>query len=210
MSLFIEIRKNQQLTTTDVVTIDEHNDYEKDTSIEEDLNADANGHFVMETNRESTQILCETLNHLLGLCGNKNKKWVTYNYRELIGRTRLNYLLRARSIIKSIISIMAPNDANQLEHDLFDHHNDKDIVKIDDHFLLIMQSVSEVYKNTAWWTMRREILSIIASQISFKLIQCFVSGLSRDRFTAARKHAAEFGHGASIDQSAAVIQRLDA
>ena len=124
-----------------------------------------------KTDRESTQILREALNRLWGLCGNKNKKWVTDNYRELTGRTRLNYLLGAGSIIKSIISIMAPNDANQLEYDLFDHHNDKDIVKIDGHFLSIMQSVSEVYKNTEWWTTRREILSIIALHISFKLIQ---------------------------------------
>ena len=38
---------------------------------------------------------------------------------------------------------MAPNDANQLEHDLFDHYDDKDIVKLDGQFLSVMQGVSE-------------------------------------------------------------------
>ena len=190
------------------MTIDEHNDYRKDTSIEADSEADADEDFVLGRDKESTQILREALNRLLGLYGNKNRTWVTDNYQELTGRTRLNYVLRARSIVKSIISIMAPNDANQLEHDLFDHYNDKDIVKLDGQFVSVMQGVSEAYKNAESWTTRREILSIIAPQISFKLIQSFLPGLTPDRFTAARKHAAEFGHGASIDQSAAVIQRF--
>jgi hypothetical protein len=121
----------------------------------------------------------------------------------------MNYLTRARSIIKSVMSVMVQNDVSQLELDLFAHHGDKNVVKLDGHFLSVMEGVSEAYKNAESWTTRREVLSIVAPQNGFKLIQSFLPGLTPGRFTADRKHAAEFCHGASIDQSPAVIQRFN-
>ena len=209
VSDFIERRKNRQCATTNAQTMNVCDDDMKYTSSEEDSDTNADKDFVPGSDKESTRVMREALKHLLNLCGNKNRVWIAQNYQKLTGRTRLNYLLRARSIIKAIISIMAPNDANQLEHDLFDHHDDKDVVKLDGHFLSVMEGVSEAYKNAGSWTTRREILSIIAPQISFKLIQSFLPDLSPARFTAARKHAAEFGHDTSIDQSSAVIQRFN-
>ena len=81
-------------------------------------------------------------------------------------------------------------------------------MKLDGHFLSVMQGISEAYSNAESWTTRREILSVVAPQISFKLIQSFLPGLTIGRFTAARKHAAEFGHAAQIDQSSAGLQRF--
>jgi hypothetical protein len=146
------MRKNRQCTTADAQTMDEGDDDDtKESSSKEDSNtdvdADTDEDFVLDNDEESTKILREALNHLLHLCGNKNRTWVTHNYRELTGQVRLNYLSRARSIIKSVMSIMAPNDFNLLEHDLFDHHGDKNVVKLDGHFLSVMEGVSEAYKN---------------------------------------------------------------
>ncbi|CAF1169907.1 unnamed protein product [Didymodactylos carnosus] len=206
-------RANRQraTTTTNVQTANEDDDNKEEPSSDEDSNADADTDedFVLSDDKESTKLLREALNHLLDLCGNKNRTWVTHNYRELTEQTRLRYLSRARSIVKSVIRVMAPNDVDQLEHDLFEHHGDKHVVKLDGNFLSVMEGVSEAYKNTESWTTRREILSIVAPQINFKLIQSFLPGLTIDRFTAARKHAAEFGHGVPIDQSPTVVQRFD-
>ena len=213
ISDFIERRKNQQRTTTDAQTTAEDNDDMKETSDEDysdaDVHADTDEDFLPRDDNESTELLRKALNHLLDLCGNKNRTWVTQNYRELTGQIRLNYLSRARSIIQSVISVMAPNDVNQLKHDLFDHQDDQNVVKLDGHFLSVMEGVSEAYKNAGSWTTRREILSIVAPQIGFKLIQSFLPGLTPHRFTAARKHAAQFAHGTSIDQSPVLIQRFD-
>ena len=143
VSDFIERRNNQQRATTDAPTMDECDNGTKDISSEEDAYSDTDEDFVLGTDKESTQVTCEALNRLLGLCGNKNRTWMTHNYRELVRRTRLNYLLRVRSIIKSVISITAPNDFNQLEHDLFEHQGDMDVVKLDGHFLSVMEGVSE-------------------------------------------------------------------
>jgi hypothetical protein len=183
--------------------MDEDDDHDaKETSNEDDSNADVDTDpdedFVLGNDKESTKMLRKVLDHLMDLCGNKNRTWVTCNYRELTGRTHQNYLTRARSIIKSVMRIMVDNAVDQLENDLFAHHSDKNVIKLDGHFLSVMEGVSEAYKNAESWTTRREILSIIAPQIGFKLIQSFLPGLTFGRFKAARKHAAEFGNGAPL------------
>ena len=94
---------------------------------------------------------------------------------------------------------MAQYDVNKLEQDLFECYNDKKVVKLDGHFLSVMEGISDAYKNAESWTTHREILSIIAPQIDFKLIQSFSLGLFFGLFTAARTHAADFGHGSPVD-----------
>ena len=179
--------------------MNEDDRYSRKSSSEEDSNADVDENFVIDNDKESTELLRKALDHLLDLCGNKNRTWVTKNYQELTGQIRLNYLSRSRSIIRSIMSVMAPNDVNQLEHDLFGHQSGKNCAKLDGHFLSVMQGISEAYSNAESWTTRREILSVVAPQISFKLIQSFLPGLTIGHFTTARKHAAKFGHAAQID-----------
>ena len=205
---FAELRKNRQCTIIDAQIMDEDDRYSRKSSSEEDSNADVDENFVIDNDKESTELLRKALDHLLDLFGNKNRTSVTKNYQELTGQIRLNHLSRSRSIIRSIMSVMAPNDVNQLEHDLFDHQSGKNCVKLDDHFLSVMQGISEAYSKAESWTTRREILSVVAPQINFKLIQSFLPGLTIGRFTAACKHAAEFGHAAQIDQSSAGLQRF--
>ena len=196
---FAELRKNRQCTIIDAKIMDENDRYSRKSSSEEDSNADDDENFVIDNDKESTELLRKALDHLLNLCGNKNRTWVTKNYQEPTGQIRLSYLSRSRSIVRSIMSVMAPNDVNQLEHDLFDHQSGKNCVKLDGHFLSVMQGTSEAYSNAESWTTHGEILSVFAPQISFKLIQSFLPGLTISRFTAARKHAAKFGHAAQID-----------
>ncbi|CAF3420316.1 unnamed protein product [Rotaria socialis] len=214
VSRFIERRKNQQKPTTDSLTMNTDNDdVINNSTSDEDSNtnsyADTDEDFLPGDDKESTTTLRKALDHLLDLCGNKYRTWVTQDYQALVGQTRLNYLCRGRSIIRTVMNIMAPNDANQLEIDLFDHQGDKNVVKLDGHFLSVMQGVTEAYNNAESWTTRREILSIIAPKINLKLIQSFIPGLTLGRFTAARRHTTEFGYGASIDKSPVMVQRFD-
>ncbi|CAF0886761.1 unnamed protein product [Didymodactylos carnosus] len=156
VSDFIERRKNQQRTTTDAQTIDQDNDDTKESSSQEDsngdVNVDSNEDFVPGDDKDSTKMLREAIDHLLHLCGNKDRTWVTHKYRELTGRTHLNYRARARSILESVMGVLVQNDVGQLEHDLFAHHGDKNVVKLDGHFLSVMKGVSEAYKNAESWT----------------------------------------------------------
>ena len=104
---------------------------------------------------------------------------------------------------------MAPYNVNELGYHLFEHYTDNSIVKLDGHFLSLMEDISNAYKNAESWTTRHEILSIIALQIDFKLIRSFLPGLTLGRFAAARKYATEVGHGSPVDQSPTVKQHFD-
>ena len=178
---------------------------EEDSSSDADIGDD----FIPYNDRESTKLLREALDHLLSLCGNRNRTWITYNYRKLTGQVRLDYLSCIRSIIRTVMGIMVPYEVDELEGDLFEYYHDQKVIKFDNHFLSVMEDVSEAYKNAESWTTHREVLSIIVPQIDFKRIQFFLPGITPDRFTATRKHATEFGHDSAIEQSPAVIYRFD-
>ncbi|CAF1594343.1 unnamed protein product, partial [Didymodactylos carnosus] len=62
-----------------------------------------------------------------------------------------------------------------------------------------MDGISEAYKNSEKWTTRKEILSVVAPKISCKLTQSFLPGLTLYRFTAARRHALEYGTGRQVE-----------
>jgi hypothetical protein len=74
---FVEWRQNQKRTTTDVQTIDEDYDDTKGSPNEEDSNADIDEDFLPGQDKESTKVLRDALDHLLDLCGNTNRTWVT-------------------------------------------------------------------------------------------------------------------------------------
>ena len=204
-------RAIQQYTTTDAQVIEEDDNDTDQIPSKEDSSSDADtgDDFIPNNDRESTKLLRESLDHLLSLCGNRNRTWITHNYRKLTGQVRLNYLSCTRSIIRTVMSIMVPYEVDELEGDLFEYHHNQKVIKLDNHFLSVTEGVSEAYKNAESWTTRREVLSIIAPQIDSKLIQSFLSGITLCYFTAARKYAAEFGHGAAIEQSPTVIHRFD-
>ena len=183
VSCIIKIRKSRQNTTIDNQIADEDNSHTRALPSEESSNVDtySDEDFVLSDDKEATQMLRKVLDHLLDLCGNESRTSVTDNYRGMTGQIRLNHLSHARSIINSVLSIMAPHDVDQLKDDPFEVHIDQHLVKLDGHFLSVMQGVSEAYKDAESWTTRREILSIVAPQIDFKLIQSFLPGLTHGR-----------------------------
>ena len=72
-----------------------------------------------------------------------------------------------------------------------------------------MEGLAEAYGNADDWTTRREVFSIVASNIIYKLLPSFIFGVTKYRFTAARKHAAEFSLGATVEQSPTIIARFE-
>ena len=107
------------------------------------MDTDSDEDFILSDDKEATQMLRKALDHLLDLCRNKNRTWVAENYHEMTGQIRPNHLSRARSIINSVLSITAPHDVDQLKDDLFEDYIDQHLVKLDGHFLSVMQGVSE-------------------------------------------------------------------
>ena len=73
-----------------------------------------------------------------------------------------------------------------------------------------MTALVESYKQATHHSTRKQILSVMADKLSFKDLEQLIPGLSRYRFTAARRHRLEYGKGALLPQtSLAVRERVE-
>ncbi|CAF1544084.1 unnamed protein product [Didymodactylos carnosus] len=144
----------------------------------------------------------------LQLSGNHREIWSTLNYNNLTKKSKNTFLSTARSVIKTVLLFLAPNDITDVKRDLFDTKNDSKSCLIDGKFLAVMDGISEAYENSEKWTTRKEILSIVAPKISCKLIQSFLPGLTLYRFTAARPHALEYGTGRQVERAQSTLARF--
>ena len=171
-------------------------DYLQEQEDESDEKADENDEEFMPEEETTTRQL---LQKLLVRCGNQTRVYTTESYKEKKGQVRQNFLSTTRSIIRSIVNIVAPNDTDTVLQDLFHITTDNEACCLDEKFISVMEGIAEAYGNADNWTTRREILSTVTSNINYKLIQSFIPGLTAYRFGAARKHAAEFSRGALME-----------
>ena len=95
-------------------------------------------------------------------------------------------------------SIIADDKRNSFNHDYLDKNS-----------RLILNSFAQAYDNAPHWTVRRQILSIMAKDVDFSTIRMFIPDLSLYRFKMARRHADLVGRGVLIDDARAPTVRYD-
>ena len=150
----------------------------------------------------------ECLSELLHLSECTYKPWVTQSYKSLSRSVKASFLCRTRAILKSVVSVLAPNDADEVIRDLYSEGDSKHNIVLDGNFVKVMKGVAFAYKSADDWATRRAFLSIVAPQISHKLLCSFIPGLTLYRFTSARLHAATMGTGVIIEPKARVVNRF--
>ena len=160
--------------------------------------------FEQEKNKRKLACLAEFLE--LSQCS--YKPWVTEKYSTFSSPTKSTFLCRTRAILKTVLSVLAPNDTEEVMKDIFAEGESKHDIVLDGNFVKIMRGVSFAYKNADDWPTRRAILSIVAPQISHKMICTFLPGLTLYRFTSARMHAATMGTGVIVEPRARVVTRF--
>lgn len=82
--------------------------------------------------------------------------------------------------------MLAPGQENEIFQSFFERKTES-VEKVD--------VVASAYKHANNWGTQRQLLSIIADKFSLADIRQHIPGLSKYRFTAARKHAPRIGHG---------------
>ncbi|CAF4144347.1 unnamed protein product, partial [Rotaria magnacalcarata] len=80
---------------------------------------------------------------------------------------------------------------------------------LDKNASLILTSLAEAYNNAQHWTVRRQILSIMAKDVTFSIILIFIPGLTAYRFYKARQHADFEGKGTVVDDTRGTTIRYD-
>ncbi|CAF2802077.1 unnamed protein product [Rotaria sp. Silwood2] len=176
----------------------------------EDQDPDYQSTFDPSIDEEKLNEQRTALNNFLAACGSKRKVSVTTSYKDLSHRVKLRYVSLTKFIMQSATSLMVSNDADMLMHDSFsDFSSGESNIVLDGNFRQIMSGISEAYINAESWQSRREILSVVVPKISLKLMQLFIPGITRGRFSAARLHAKKYSAGSKVEVTTKVVQRFD-
>ncbi|CAH3141748.1 unnamed protein product [Porites evermanni] len=62
----------------------------------------------------------------------------------------------------------------------------------------LMEGLAECYQAASRWEMRRQILSIMADKVRYKTLLKFIPGLTKYRFTEAKRHCLTYVRGAPV------------
>ena len=82
-------------------------------------------------------------------------------------------------------------------------------IRLSDNVRLAMTSLAEAYNDASHWTVRRQILSIMAKDVPFNTMVMFIPDLTPYRFHLARCHARFLGKGAVVHETRAATVRYD-
>ncbi|CAF1193962.1 unnamed protein product [Didymodactylos carnosus] len=165
--------------------------------------------FSSEISKNLSEEKRDLLNRLLELCNNPDKAWITPDFKKLAHNSQYKFLAKIRSIIESIVSFLAPNNAEEVLDSLCSGNESENPVVLDGKFLSVMKGVTQAYQNADDWPTRRAVLSIVAPKIGYKLIQSFLPDLTMYRFSSARLHAAVHRTGTIVQPPPRLVNRFD-
>ena len=117
---------------------------------------------------------------------------LTIPWDEAAERTKRYYTRKAQQVVSVALEEIAPQSSEMLLTAL----KSKDDVSCGDSTLL--EALVECYNNASNWSTRRQMLSIMADKVSFKVLQSWIPGLSRYRYNIARNHLLLHGRGSVV------------
>ena len=62
----------------------------------------------------------------------------------------------------------------------------------------LMEALAECYHASGTWETRRQILSIMADKVRYRTLLRYIPGLTKYRFTEAKRHCLAYGRGAPV------------
>lgn len=125
-------------------------------------------------------------------------------WKEASGRTKRYYTRKASQAVSAVVNDISPNESGPLFNEVvssealkwqFPSDDDSEEVMIDK---TLMTSLADCYRAADNWSARRQILSIIADKMPYKKLASFIPGLTKHRYTEAKRHSAAYGSGAPV------------
>ena len=130
---------------------------------------------------------------------------VSIPWKEASERTRRRHVRKAQQAVGAVLEEVAPNQSEDLWNSLvtllnrqFSSDSESEDEEVDN---VLMNALTECYSNAFTWHTRRQILSIMADKVSFRTLKKWIPGLTRYRFSTARKHVLLHGRGAPLPES---------
>ena len=115
---------------------------------------------------------------------------------EAAERTKRFHTRKARQAVIAALEELAPQCADILLDSVQSCKEDE--CDIDS---TLMGVLVECYENAGHWSTRRQMLSIIADKVSFKVVKRWIPNLSRYRYNIARHHVLLHGRGSTVPSS---------
>ena len=125
-----------------------------------------------------------------------NKRWHCTNER-----TKRHYTRKARQSVYAVIEEIAPGDTDNLWNALVSSRGMVCQLPMDPQLhadSTLIEALTECYNNAGHCSTRRQILSILADKVSFKMLKRWILGLTLYRFNIARHHQLLHGRGAVL------------
>ncbi|CAF1174941.1 unnamed protein product [Adineta ricciae] len=124
----------------------------------------------------------------------------TASFVSLQSSSKTRFIRKATKVLKSILGIMAPNDnVDDVWNAGIENFKFPINQSLDKNSHLILTSFAEAYNNACHWTVRQQILSIIARDVSLQTLLVYIPGVTKYRFIRARKHCLGEGKGVVVD-----------
>ncbi|CAF1533222.1 unnamed protein product [Didymodactylos carnosus] len=95
---------------------------------------------------------------------------------------KTNYAPNCHSTLQNVATFMVPNNAPDVLDDIFHNKKDSKTCVLDQQFVTVLEAAGESCRNADSWT-------------------------TRHRFTAARRHALQYGVGKKIQRKSEPMQR---
>lgn len=94
-------------------------------------------------------------------------------------RTRRYHTRKANQVIGAALEEIAPNDTEELLKSVAAQQSKQNESNED---TVLLNLIAESYANADHWSTQRQVLSIVADQVSFPTIQKWIPGVKRHKF----------------------------
>ena len=102
------------------------------------------------------------------------KHSLTIPWEEASERTKRGYIRTAKQVVEACLEEIAPNDSDLLFHSLYESSESDSTLDS-----ALLKALAECYNNAQHCSTRRQVLSIMADQVTFKQLKHFIPSLTR-------------------------------
>ena len=134
------------------------------------------------------------------------------DWHQVNERTQERYIKRSSEIVKSVLSVVYPDNYAHLWKELKVSHvmdrirGSESIQLSSDNSYL--EALAEAYMNAAGWDTCRQVLSIMTGVASYREISRHIPGLTQYRYTMANLHRLQYGRAALVPVHIRHVPRL--
>ena len=126
------------------------------------------------------------------------------SWEKASGRTKRYYTRKASQGVAALVQDMTPHETGPLFRALCSSDalrrqlSDEEDSDQDNMDVTLMEALAECYQAASRWETRRQILSIMADKVRYKTLLKFIPGLTKYRFTEAKRRCLTYGRRAPV------------